>query len=738
MQNRDNFVKELKSLEESAAAGDEKAQFKLGLMYDDGNGAPQDIKNAIKYYKMAADQGNARAQLNLSMCYGTLYQNDNQQRYFQKSELYDPHLHKHQHKEEEALLDSPDTDVFRIIDLLCADTFYSKYQQPSSSLSTKQIDDFITHIIPLRHFRSLGIFWSFPKKSFPYCNGLLRILTSPCDDEEIVKLLAKASLHKINQALSYQVFIQLFTVRWYLQNRLTIQYALNHFDVFKLTKLGTEALSYRQSLGFKYTFKEDLKKQFDTLCDYVQDPKRNMRENPEKYVAFLENRIRTTPLDALMPSLNNWNNLLEDALQVKAKEEYTNSLRDLNAHICILQGYLSNELYRESQFKIEEADTVRITMWSKVTRIDEFINSPHVVRDMIETLFCAPEKFSPTLSVTECQLRAFLFANQAAHDPIIRTLLVERLMNKSQPEANILEATNVIDPLHYFLTVRNLMRQVLQEKKLDISLRNGQQSDQHLWDILSRSLSTSADCEACYREFKNFNRSHGIPPIISTVMRIFDSNLPEFFRVKKRGQQKQVNIMGVKLSTVAGTTKTMLLNPLTQILPTDVLYQASSFLDATGKKALSVTSTTMRQIITGYSKKNADDLAPKQAAKKELDAVPTVKTSVTTPVAPSDLLAVKKEQPTLREFLLARINTLKHIPDIKKIQEIALKLNKDEVPEQEYKTLLQHIKTLETRMARIQQAEAAKDLRAMREALKKYESKKIDSKHKGPSWPGLG
>ena len=52
-----------------ADQGNAKAQFNLGLMYDNGRGVTQDDKEAVKWYKLAANQGNAKAQFNLGVMY---------------------------------------------------------------------------------------------------------------------------------------------------------------------------------------------------------------------------------------------------------------------------------------------------------------------------------------------------------------------------------------------------------------------------------------------------------------------------------------------------------------------------------------------------------------------------------------------------------------------------------------------------------------------------------------------
>jgi len=52
-----------------AEDGDAEAQFNLGVMYDDGEGVPQDYKEAFKWYTKSAEQGVAEAQHNLGWMY---------------------------------------------------------------------------------------------------------------------------------------------------------------------------------------------------------------------------------------------------------------------------------------------------------------------------------------------------------------------------------------------------------------------------------------------------------------------------------------------------------------------------------------------------------------------------------------------------------------------------------------------------------------------------------------------
>ena len=52
-----------------AKEGDAIAQFNLGVMYDGGQGVPQDYAEAARWYRKAAGQGNANAQFSLGLVY---------------------------------------------------------------------------------------------------------------------------------------------------------------------------------------------------------------------------------------------------------------------------------------------------------------------------------------------------------------------------------------------------------------------------------------------------------------------------------------------------------------------------------------------------------------------------------------------------------------------------------------------------------------------------------------------
>ena len=54
---------------QQAEQGDAEAQCNLALMYDFGNGVPEDDVEAVKWYRKGAEQGDAKAQFNLAVMY---------------------------------------------------------------------------------------------------------------------------------------------------------------------------------------------------------------------------------------------------------------------------------------------------------------------------------------------------------------------------------------------------------------------------------------------------------------------------------------------------------------------------------------------------------------------------------------------------------------------------------------------------------------------------------------------
>ena len=52
-----------------AEAGDAEAQYNLGVMYDNGQGVPQNYAEAMSWYRRAAETGHAKAQNNLGFLY---------------------------------------------------------------------------------------------------------------------------------------------------------------------------------------------------------------------------------------------------------------------------------------------------------------------------------------------------------------------------------------------------------------------------------------------------------------------------------------------------------------------------------------------------------------------------------------------------------------------------------------------------------------------------------------------
>lgn len=55
------------AIEQRAEAGDLKAQLTLAGMYYTGNGVSQDYSQALKYFTLAANQGNEAAKMNINL-----------------------------------------------------------------------------------------------------------------------------------------------------------------------------------------------------------------------------------------------------------------------------------------------------------------------------------------------------------------------------------------------------------------------------------------------------------------------------------------------------------------------------------------------------------------------------------------------------------------------------------------------------------------------------------------------
>lgn len=64
-----DYKEALKWFRLAADQGFDDAQYKLGFMYDNGQGVPEDDVEAVKWYRLAADQGHASSQHNLGVMY---------------------------------------------------------------------------------------------------------------------------------------------------------------------------------------------------------------------------------------------------------------------------------------------------------------------------------------------------------------------------------------------------------------------------------------------------------------------------------------------------------------------------------------------------------------------------------------------------------------------------------------------------------------------------------------------
>ena len=63
-------VQDIDQLRQAAEQGDAEAQNKMGFMYAEGEGVPEDAREAVKWFRKAAAQRYAKAQFNLGVMYG--------------------------------------------------------------------------------------------------------------------------------------------------------------------------------------------------------------------------------------------------------------------------------------------------------------------------------------------------------------------------------------------------------------------------------------------------------------------------------------------------------------------------------------------------------------------------------------------------------------------------------------------------------------------------------------------
>ena len=65
-----DYRQALNNLKELADQGNAKAQYNIGVLYQNGDGVPQSNTEATHWYRLAANQGNVKASFNLGVMYG--------------------------------------------------------------------------------------------------------------------------------------------------------------------------------------------------------------------------------------------------------------------------------------------------------------------------------------------------------------------------------------------------------------------------------------------------------------------------------------------------------------------------------------------------------------------------------------------------------------------------------------------------------------------------------------------
>ena len=76
---REDLITAHTLLLQKAELGEPDAQYLLGFMYEDGTGVSQDIKEATKWYRLAAKQGDVDAQYHLGLIYDQVVPKDHKE-----------------------------------------------------------------------------------------------------------------------------------------------------------------------------------------------------------------------------------------------------------------------------------------------------------------------------------------------------------------------------------------------------------------------------------------------------------------------------------------------------------------------------------------------------------------------------------------------------------------------------------------------------------------------------------
>ena len=81
-----DYAEAIRWYRQAAEQGNAEAQFNLGLMYAQGQGVPQDHAEAVRWFRLAAEQGNTDARFNLRVmdAQGQEVQQENQHQHSDK------------------------------------------------------------------------------------------------------------------------------------------------------------------------------------------------------------------------------------------------------------------------------------------------------------------------------------------------------------------------------------------------------------------------------------------------------------------------------------------------------------------------------------------------------------------------------------------------------------------------------------------------------------------------------
>lgn len=299
--------------------------------------------------------------------------------------------------------------------------------------------------------------------------GLHRAFTSAWQTWNFIYVCNKTlNLNIYNPAYNGRVFEAVLNnqpgenIKWFIDY-------INPFDLFP--KVSYDQIDKTNFLlTEEKSEKHGIYKQYKQLRQYIHFPVDNMKDDPQKFIDFLKDKISSRTVAQLLIEASNWNRLIEEAYAVAEKLEHRNDL-------LMMQANMNYEAYRKLKKSPEQKDALIALSCSKWAQLSSVKGMPETeLAELTGRLYNTPGLFKSHLNPTQCKLKALHFAYQGklAGDESAATFLEFRLNNGGDLQKM---------PAEYFKAVKNLAVKLLVE-----TVRN--KAVDPLIDLLHQQYST--------------------------------------------------------------------------------------------------------------------------------------------------------------------------------------------------------------------------------------------------------